>query len=476
MVEVERPTTTTEAGTTSSTIAADGRYWRLTEPLDPTTTLPPYACASYVWGLERAHNPIHPSIAMSDRTMATFAAVARYGGTHAIWIDAFCVPTEPRAKRATLESMGFIYARAAAVVAVVASESLAAVREMEAFVEHVSCKHPGEVSIRPLETLDEDEWIRSVWTYQEVVNAAGTLLFVSTTEARAAPITGQEMLHAVGGYTTAHGNSSDEPFYWMTIRYRHVLDFENILVDWFTSAYTERSAYRIMSGLNFRTAIAPTNHFYSMVGVLTDKPCDRPTNPTVEGLAQRFMELCEQKGDYSFIFTSRPRDTRPGLRWRPAPGVLKTILWWHSGGEGQPGTRVDEGVLLKNVAVFQPITSKDGQGAFEQNALSVIRGWMRDPPEDTDLPTRVHRALTEAMEFTGVGGWLVTEEGIFYPQDRLPEGNVTICVSRSVRWVFGAPGIAVVDSVEEGLVYSPGIFVGEVIDVPSSVVSEFLLR
>ena len=64
MVEVEA-----ESPSGGPTIAVDGRHWQLTPPLDITsTTFPPYACASYVWGPDRAPNPIHPSIAMSDRS------------------------------------------------------------------------------------------------------------------------------------------------------------------------------------------------------------------------------------------------------------------------------------------------------------------------------------------------------------------------------------------------------------------------
>ncbi|KAI0739138.1 hypothetical protein C8Q80DRAFT_232635 [Daedaleopsis nitida] len=460
---------------TNRTIIVDGRHWQLSEPLDilsSSSSLPAYTCASYVWGEGRAPNPIHPSVKMSDRTLETFAAVARHARVSAIWIDAFCVPAERIAKRLTLESMGFIYARAASVIAVLASESLAAVREMGEFVATHSCRNPGEeVSKQPLEMLDADMWIRSVWTYQEVVNGTGFLLFVSPAEADQ-PIKGDVMLHSVGGYLTAYGNSVDKPHGWMDIAYRHVFDFEQLLADWQMSLYTKRSAYLIMSGLNYRMYTTPANYFYSMIGALTDKPCNRATDPTVEALAERFMELCEEKGDYSFIFSSVPRDARPRLRWRPVPAILKSVLTWHSVGSGQPGAKVEGGVLLHNVSIFKPILPEGGRSPVGKIGQKIIEGWMRHPSEGEDRAMLLHRALTEAMRFTGTGGWFATEGGIFYPQHALPDGDITIVVTHGVKWVFGAPGMAVVQ-LGGSFVYAPGVFVGE---VGSNGVSEFLLR
>ncbi|KAI0716380.1 hypothetical protein C8Q76DRAFT_723985 [Earliella scabrosa] len=471
MVEVEA-----ESPSGGPTIAVDGRHWQLTPPLDITsTTFPPYACASYVWGPDRAPNPIHPSIAMSDRTLTTFAAVARHARPHAraIWIDAFCVPTEPRAKRATLESMGFIYARASAVVVVLASQSLAAVREMEQVILRRAEQGPSNLVIppEPLAVLDADEWIRSVWTYQEVVNSQ-MLLFASTTLAEE-PVHGQEVLNIVGHYVTLYrsGRSSDTFSTWSewlnslatSQRFRRVLDFEHLLADYLIGEYAERSAYVIMTGLQVRSAISPANHFYSMIGALTDKPSSRATYDGVEALSERFMALCEEKGDYSFIFSSGPRDTRPGLRWRPMPGILQSVLAWHSYGAGQLGTRVDGGVLLKNVAVFASASRNKGWEACGLTGQTFIRTWMSGlaDSEEDDLLELTRRALTEGMKFTGVGGRYVTGSGIFYAQDQLPEGLATICVSQGVRFTCGAPGLARVD-VGEDFAYSPGVFVGDV--------------
>ncbi|RDX41477.1 hypothetical protein OH76DRAFT_1412108 [Lentinus brumalis] len=130
MIETEAPA---DDLSRHSTMAAAGRYWTLSDPLDISGTLPRYACASYVWGNERLPNPVHPSIMMSDRTLPTFAAVARHAPQCAIWIDAFCVPVEPSKKRPTLESLGFIFSRADCVVA----------------VRVASCKSPLSLPVEP---------------------------------------------------------------------------------------------------------------------------------------------------------------------------------------------------------------------------------------------------------------------------------------------------------------------------------------
>jgi hypothetical protein len=90
---------------------------------------------------------------MSDHTLAVIAAIRNHDPGHSasmIWIDAFCVPIEPVAKRATLESMGFIYSHATWQVVVVLS--------LEAFetLERVSQLDTAKTSSAavPVECLD----------------------------------------------------------------------------------------------------------------------------------------------------------------------------------------------------------------------------------------------------------------------------------------------------------------------------------
>ncbi|KAI0331173.1 hypothetical protein GY45DRAFT_650888 [Cubamyces sp. BRFM 1775] len=348
MVETERDSPS------GRTIEVDGRPWVLSEPIPDleSETLTPYLCVSYVWGTGREPNPVHPSISMSDRTLRTFTAVARAFPGKAIWMDAFCVPVERLAKRATLESLGFIFSRAEAVVAVLAPESIAAIEEMKVFL--ATKPRPPTVPDAPLAALDADEWIRSVWTYQEIVNSKVSWLVSEAQEGTTAQaVQDEDALNIIGEFINHWEAMPGKPVMGIRHAYPYADNFQELLLDLQLRAYTYRSALQIIYGMNRRASVAPVNRFYSMIGALTQEPSSRATKPTIELLAERFMELCEEKGDYSFIFCAAPRDTRPSLRWRPIPCMFPTIIAGHvSEGEGLPGRRVDGGVLLSNVLVL----------------------------------------------------------------------------------------------------------------------------
>ncbi|EIW55339.1 uncharacterized protein TRAVEDRAFT_60462 [Trametes versicolor FP-101664 SS1] len=468
------------------TISIDGKHWTLSEPLDINSeTLPQYVCVSYVWGSGRVPNPVHPSIEMSDRTLAAFAATARCIPRRPIWIDAFCVPTERAKKRATLESLGFLFARADAVVSVLAPESLTAVEEMRDFL--VITPRPAKTPSAPLDVLEADEWIRSVWTYQELVNSR-SLWFTAHTPEGAAPqqsVPGMQVLNTVGEYIDRWGRSDKLTLHnGIRLFYPHADNFQELLADWVTSDYGHRSALRIICGMDYRAHITPQNRFYSMIGALTARPSARATSPTVTQLAERFMELSEEKGDYSFMFCTAPRDSRPGLGWRPIPSDFQSILTWHCFGDELPGKKVDDGVLLNDVIVFPLVARRDpAEVQMEQELLDHIRLWMKhvadyhDVPEDVDASMTLQEksyAVLKTMGFTGDGGWHTMEGCIFYPQTKLPEGaEGTICVSHGVRWVFGAPAIVAITT-GDAVQYVVGVAVIHM-DYRSPT-TEFLLR
>ncbi|KAH9886068.1 hypothetical protein C8Q73DRAFT_292994 [Cubamyces lactineus] len=466
-----------ESGTPSErTIEVDGKTWMLSEPIPDVNseTLEPYLCVSYVWGSGRAPNPVHPSILMSDRTLQTFAAVTRSLPGKPIWIDAFSVPVERMAKRATLESLGFVFWRAEAVVAVLRPESIAAIEEMKVFM--ATKPRPAVVPDAPLAALEADEWIRSVWTYQEVVNSKD-LWFVS--EARDGvpakeAVEGQHVLDIIGAYINQWETMPGKDSGGIRHVYPHADNFQELLVDYRLRAYACRSALQIMYGMNHRASVAPFNHFYSMIGALTSSPSLRATKPTIELLAERFMELCEEKGDYSYIFCAAPRDTRPGLRWKPIPCTFPSILAGHIFGEGLPGKRVDGGVVLSNVLVLPIARESRCSALLNKTLISYFQQWLKgvaryhginaDGPEDT--LTKTGYECLRLMEFKGEGHWYTTDLGVFYPRDELPgDGEVTICISLAVSWRFGAPALAKVTSVDEEAQYILGVFVGPVEDI-----------
>ncbi|KAI0676577.1 hypothetical protein C8Q78DRAFT_31659 [Trametes maxima] len=463
-------------------ILVDGKHWTLSEPLDiDTPSSPPYVCVSYVWGQGRAPNTIHPSILMSDRTLATFTAAARCVPGRPIWIDAFCVPTVRAAKRATLESLGFLFARAEAVVAVLAPESIVAVEEMEGAFATQS--RPEALSAVPIDVLEADEFIRSVWTYQELVNCNMLWLTARVENGESSPkaYSGSDALNIIGRYIDRWGRAGNRDRHEIRRIYPHADNFQEILADWQQAGYMQRSALKIMSGMDHRTPVSPPNHFYSMIGALTNRPSTRGTNPTVEQLAERFMELCEEKGDYSFIFSSAPRDSRPGYHWRPVPSMLPGLLTWHCSGAGQPGQRVDGGVLLKDVVVVSLSLDDSNKTKMNKASQDFFHPWLSSFAEYVGLSPAQRSAICfeefgkqilECLNFTGDGGWYVTEMGVFYPQRRLPgRGQVVVCIARGVTWVFGAPALFVVDDLQ----YVTGVFVGPQ-DNFAGRLSDFLLE
>ncbi|CDO77069.1 hypothetical protein BN946_scf184473.g13 [Trametes cinnabarina] len=470
-------------------IFVDDRYWTLSEPLDiESEPVPPYICVSYVWGDGRVTNPIHPSSMMSDRTLGSFTAAAcQYrggaGSPIRIWMDAFCVPVERAKKRATLESLGFIFAHAQAVVAVLAPQSIAAVEEMEAFL--ALQPGPEEVPNAPIAALDEDEWIRSVWTYQEIVNSKAIRIVSYPRAETTAPqksYSDHNLLNIIGDYLNRWGHSKTGVRYGIRLYYPHADNFQEILVDWTMAAYTQRSALQIMSGLDHRAHVLPENHFYSMLGALTDRPSPRATNPSIEQLAERFMQLCEEKGDYSFIFCAASRDRRPGFRWRPMPCLFPTMIPWHCYGDGQVGMRLTDGVLLKNVLVFSVSVQDQRPHPLNPKTRRFLSNWLGEfqfehtftvDDEDEILLEATYNGLT-MLHFRGrKGAWYCTESGVFFALEKLPQGETTLAIAVGVRWTFGAPGMAqiVVNGENE---YIPGVFCGP--DLHTIEPSTLLLR
>ena len=124
--------------------------------------VPKFTCISYVWGKDRSPNPFHPEQLMSNNTIPSLSAAIQHSEHPAFWIDALGVPSHaPR--HATLGSMGYIYSLAAEVI-ITCPETL-----------HPVLSAMQSASPLPEETLhqlEQDDWVTSVWTYQEVATPA----------------------------------------------------------------------------------------------------------------------------------------------------------------------------------------------------------------------------------------------------------------------------------------------------------------
>ncbi|KAH8084895.1 hypothetical protein BXZ70DRAFT_565857 [Cristinia sonorae] len=457
-------------------IVLEGALWTLTDSLDiHSDTVPKYTCVSYVWGYGRAPNPIHPSILMSDHTLPVLRSAIRNSGFDAFWIDAFCVPVDPIRKGATLESMGFIYGRATKVVAVLAPRSFVALKQMYAF------KNGDVPSKDVLDALESEVWIKSVWTYQEVVNSAGTY-FVGEDTMDGEMLDCVNFLNGIGFYQTKYRQHTGINTFEMRKLYPNLDTFEDLAADWILASYAERSALEIMTNVARRSYDDPKNYFYSMIGALIQKASKRTKAPSIESLAETFMALSEEKGDYSFIFSSLPRDTRPGLEWRPRPQQLPSVLSWHVDGEALVGVREPNGIRLKDMLVMKP----SAPGTVSFFGKDIICRWLEYPRasaskeevegmSDTDVAERMRTVLGE-LGFSGSGQIFFTNHGYAFLQEDVPAGwEVELWITTGIYYVFGAPVLAVARQ-GKSTKYIPGVYGGEAAFLPKTYRKETFIQ
>ena len=156
-------------------INLEGREWCLTDPLDVSnkTVIPKYACVSYLWGDVRCEHAFDSNKQMSDQTLPVLAAVIRNSpDTSAFWIDTLCVPAEQPQRSATLRSMGFIYNLAADVFVALSKPTFTVIEQWRTIQAETSLSNIE----RQLRVLEEDRWVSSVWTYQEIMNSKKFIL------------------------------------------------------------------------------------------------------------------------------------------------------------------------------------------------------------------------------------------------------------------------------------------------------------
>jgi hypothetical protein len=436
------------------TIQVNGRQWYLTKP--PLVDLehpeiPNFTCISYVWGLAREPNPFHPGELMSSNTIPALSSAITHATTSSFWIDALCVPPAIPVKHHTLGSMGYIYSAASEVIITLPPGLFPVLNEMEG---------SDRLSEKVLLSLEQDEWVRSVWTYQEVVNAKAVYFVGSSTK-----IDGSHFLNCLGHslmlYREAHNLSAFD----LPKQLPKLNALEELLVDWMLGGYTERSALRAMSQFQYRYNHDPRNYFYAVVGTMVKGPWPWNIEMGIEELAEEFMDVCEKKNDYSFIYSSNPPDLENpnGRYWRPVAGLLQAVLAWHSWGEGQRGRHDEKGFWLEKMISLRPLNELGDKGSF------FLRQWLNVVHSDTlsrnndDIAEQLLKDLRK-MAFSGSDQFLWTTHGIFFPQTTLAQdAEIEILVAAEVRWVFGAPGLARATRGER-IEFAPGVFVGDVLE------------
>lgn len=437
-----------EGDTGGSTLILNDKRWSLTRfssVNDGPLVHPEYTCVSYVWGSEWTPNTFSQAPELiSANTLPALSAAMHNSSSKAFWIDAFCVPTTQPARHTTLASMGFIYSQAKEVRAALSKSSFMAVQQLNA---------SGSLDEEGLTILEQDNWVKSVWTYQEVVNSR-QLVFVSP-DAPGVLVSGSEFLNGVGYALQKHKESSGLDNFSIREKFPSLDAFEDLIADWMTAGYTERSALAVMSSMDRRVWTEEQNYFFAMIGAVSSRLYRRAAVQEAH-LSEIFMAICEEKNDFSFIFSSTKRSEDPARRWRPSVGLLPSILPWHSWGESQPGKINQDGSLqLDGVVECQ-------RSPLHEKTKELIAKWLHRgdlaKEDEAVIAESMHTALVR-MGFTGRKEYMSVREGLFFPQTLLPPGvDIKLHVSTTIRWTFGAPGLA---SICNGVTpHVPGIFVG----------------
>jgi hypothetical protein len=263
---------------------------------------------------------------------------------------------------------------------------------------------------------------------------------------------------------------------------------EEALGDMILSPYLEQTALGVFSNIALRhfDAKFPENRLLACLGALTKEVSWGPPSTTLEELAEKLMKVCEDRNDYSFIYTTDERSDEPGLRWRPkpvqsgskGPAYLVPVINWHSSipvseaiGMTQNGYKDSSGFWLENMVRLRLA------GNMDENAAQELKRYLYGF-EDPKHPDHIHIGIFERGEdqcldwreallkflvkigFTGSHEPLVCEKGLFYSQiDLRGQEDIEIFAAYSIVWKFGEPGLARWRE-DGGVRYCAGVYAG----------------
>jgi hypothetical protein len=428
-------------------IELQGRHWLLTDQTFGATDTPEYICVSYAWGRGKTVNPFDESHPMSDRAVPAIEATIRIMKPTAIWIDALCAPSQDPARAVCLQNMGAIYGNASQVVVVLSKSASVLLEQFH---------RSSRIDTETLLVLENDDWVTRAWTYQEIVNSK-SIHFIAERGSEAS-VSGTELLNGVGQAIADYKKLNGFDSFKLRSLHPRLDSLEDVIADWQTADYLERSAYQAMSAIDQRVSEREDDRFYAMIGAITTTPFYDQDNRAVHP-AEYFMRICESKGDYSFIYSVAPRSEISGKCWRPVIGPIQVIFPWHSFGKGQSGSIFPTHIQLNNMCRMIP-------GSLDPTARLFMEKWLYadSAVSSSDISSTIILQRLREAGFSGCGDHLELTDGYFFPQTPLTQvDEVLVFVAIDVRWVFGAPGILVKGNSSEIHHFSGvGVFVGPV--------------
>jgi hypothetical protein len=382
--------------------------------------------------------------------------------------------------------MGFIYSAAISVIIVLQ-------QSMWEIIESVSSKvSPRPLSYEEMQTLEHDNWISRVWTYQELVNSRDAFFTTLAPGVQGHAILAQRFFNCVGFLgqwkrTSGKGQSA------FLEEFHNLNTLEDTLADKEMGDYLDRSALRVLSNMALRKFDPqyPQNRLLACLGALTQDASWGPPSTTLAELSEKLMSICESNGDYSFIYTSDIRSHTPGMRWRPSPFQpqsnepmhLIPVSNWHSCGT-QNGHRDVRGFWLDNMVLLKSAEKIDGEAekclerfvyGFEdpQRPGTITGGTFRRKDGEDEELSQVMLRFLRMIGFKGDREPQVCETGLFFSQFILNgRDSIEMYAASGIRWMFGSPGLA---RWKEGgeIMYCAGVFTGTVkIEVAESLLIE----
>ncbi len=420
----------------TKTIELSGKLWTLVD-FERLSDAPPYTCISYSWGKEKTVNPLNNEQKISDRTIpviettinsfdssecqdteilslfgrdkhAEKLALAR-NASHAIWIDALCSPHEQPAADICIQNMGEIYKEATQVFVVLNANCLDTVHKIY---------NKEFLNLNDYIMVGSDDWMDRVWTYQEFVNSK--MMFLVAEGKGKTFISELNFLNALMSDEAAYSDNQD-------IELIQKLERMQLLV--VEQQMEERSVFQVMSAMNRRDCTHADDYMNAMIAIVSD---------TNTGILDRnlitpteyFMRVCEEKEDYSFIFSTNQRSEVLGRTWRPLDNeiIRPVISDIFANGSGLSGSIKKTHLQMNNMCRMVPWKSNPVSSAIE----SFLKA---------DFPKEILERLRE-RGFTGCGECLKLEHGYFFPQTSHKRSkSLFVAVSHNLKFHEGAPGL-----------------------------------
>lgn len=460
-----------------------GTRWVLTE-FARITDAPPFTCISYSRGSGIVDNMFEPGQWMSYRTIPAIEATikashapehwekalmctprnalkeaaalsAALEASQAIWIDALCVPPQNPARAICLQRMGKIYSLAAQVFVVLSAPCSEPLHK----IHNNICLTADELFV-----LENDDWITRAWTYQEMANSKSSL-FIAQGDGNVLFL-GHDFLATLTTDGAVYADTQRFKRTELAIRLPRLEALQVAMADHMMVDLTGRSAYQVMSAMHERFSERKADRVSAMIGLI-EPLTSASLNAASLHPAEYFMQLCEAKDDYSFIYCTAPRSDIPGRGWRPVADQISPVLskLLTSGG-GQAGRQEKTHLRLDNMCRMKP-------GAVQSDALSAIRSFLQGD-NTNGSPKDIADNILEHLRrygFSGCGDYLELENGYFFPQSSFSHSDEIFAISSNdVQWTNGGPGMLLRSTGPDiNSFCDVGVFVGRLLKTAESI-------